>query len=442
MIFCYFVLLTIVMEKVGHGHMWSSFLFGMVCDFLGPDVIIDVICRKWRGYNAHKMYSRMLVHENREMNVAAHSLGHLLELNFEDWVGEHFDMNLLINNGCKLLRKLVLPATLTNEKCAVGLLAKALRGMSSLNDVQFGPSLVVAPCVMRALSTLGGLSRVKVDINSWDGFSTLCGMEGLESLYLYNCEWMGNVGDRLCELSKLSELKELTMIYLVCDFGRLSVLRELSALESLNLDLSSIDDEGMKCVCEVKWLRKLSMNHCRFVTSVGFGGLRELRELRELRLEFCDGVNDDVMKIIGNTHKELELLRIARCNNITDVGFGMICGLNALRKLDIHSVEISDEGMHILCESKNMGNVMSLDLSYCKNITDDGFKCLNRLCALRRLDISYTGISDLNVETLIHLENLENLCVSGCNNISTDNGTDILSRMKFMRMTSMRGGCV
>jgi len=73
--------------------------------------------------------------------------------------------------------------------------------------------------------------------------------------------------------------------------------------------------------------------------------------------------------------------------------------------------------------------LQSIDLRYCKNITDKGIRKLQHFTSLETIDISYTNITDKSLEQLTKNKNLKYILLSGCNNI-TDDGVLSISKLE------------
>lgn len=131
-----------------------------------------------------------------------------------------------------------------------------------------------------------------------------------------------------------------------------------------------------------------------------------------MSLKNLDLDNSIVENILKYT-KNLEVLDLSNCNQLTE-GIGKIIKENCpnLNTLILHGVnQISDSTLEELAKLKNL---RELDLSLCKQITDDGLKflakgkknTLGKIILTCLLKITNAGIKELienNLESLVHI---------------------------------------
>lgn len=146
--------------------------------------------------------------------------------------------------------------------------------------------------------------------------------------------------------------------------------------------------------------------------------------LKAIRLENCRWINDDSIKILFQTCKNIEILNLKQCIKLTDNSFiELECSFLAnLANINLESCFISDRS--ILSISRCCQNLESIDLSWCKNITSDALIKLVESCPKLKY-FSSRGIANMNDEVLIKISvncsKLIHLNINNCDNVS-DNG--------------------
>lgn len=128
--------------------------------------------------------------------------------------------------------------------------------------------------------------------------------------------------------------------------------------------------------------------------------------------------SDDEIILIANNLKDIQILALNMCNNISDEGLISIShNLNKLHTLDVSMCNITDFGLISIAE--NLSNLTSLSFHGCFKISDEAIKSIstNLSQTLRILDLSscynLTNIAAVGVSNITSLETLiRNL--SGC----------------------------
>lgn len=166
------------------------------------------------------------------------------------------------------------------------------------------------------LREAGQLRRLSVvDMGSGQHLD-LTGLEALQQLCV------NGRSARITWPCRLSQLRTLTLAVLSHEFGNLTTIPPIHALEKLALIESSI--ETLSGIEQFRSLRRIDLGYCRRLGSVA-----QLRELRaavvELEIEACNQVGD--WDPIGDL-AELERLWLVRCRSVPTVRF-----LDRLRKL-------------------------------------------------------------------------------------------------------------
>ena len=137
--------------------------------------------------------------------------------------------------------------------------------------------------------------------------------------------------------------------FAVLDFSKvksddqtMAKISELTGLQGLQLDGSSLSDKGLTLLGKLKGLKYLSMGG----TAVTDRGLEVLQQLGSLTYLLLNGtkISNTGLKTIGNCH-QLEFLSLAGCD-ISDAGLQSLAAAPALREICLNSnKKITAEGL-------------------------------------------------------------------------------------------------
>ena len=156
-----------------------------------------------------------------------------------------------------------------------------------------------------------------------------------------------------------------------------------SRITGVNLGFSWVTDSDMEMLRSLRDLRKLDLSFS-LITDVGMERLKPL-----------DGVTD---------------LNLFAVEKITDTGLSYIRGWKKLQRLNLHGTDVTDITMqHYVSE----------------------------LSALRSLDIGYTLVGNLGLESLVSLPNIEDLVIGG--NKINGGGLHVLEALPKLTSLSLSG---
>ncbi len=157
----------------------------------------------------------------------------------------------------------------------------------------------------------------------------------------------------------------------------LADLKDLNHLRKLRIHGTKVTDEGMRHLKGMAKLEELMLSDTR-VTDKGLSNLKGLKNLKEIDLGTLYGQAD-----------------------ITDAGLAEL-SLGNLNRLQINGTKITDAGLALLKDSKNL-SVLWADKT---DITDKGLEHLKPLTKLGWLKLERTKVTDAG---LVHLEGLTQL---------------------------------
>jgi len=230
---------------------------------------------------------------------------------------------------------------------------------------------------LEQISTLTDLKELHLPGPSWNPASGsrldanaqlkfIAGLKNLEKLS-FSLHFLTNVNvqDKGIDLlTGVTNLREFRCTQ--CRLAKVN-LSKFPKLESLDLSLSTFNDEGMKSVAELTQLRRLSLRDS-LVTEKGLSNLARLTKIEELDL--------------GGTH-------------VSDAGLAHLANLKSLRKLNLLGAELSDASVDTLA---GMTQLRELNL-YRSQITNAGLARLAALKDLTELDLRYSRVTASGLQT-------------------------------------------
>ena len=170
----------------------------------------------------------------------------------------------------------------------------------------------------------------------------------------------------------------------------------LKKLISLNLQgCEKITDEGLKYLGSFEsrtFLESLSLQGCKLITDKGLKQLDgELTGLISLNLQECD-------KITGKGFVYLDSFPKLASLNLSNTLFGQqeedwenLKNLEYLSSLDLSYTQITNKGLEHLKTFKSRTSLKSLNLTRCRQITDEGLKSVGSLENLASLNLQKCG---------------------------------------------------
>ncbi|XP_047307705.1 F-box/LRR-repeat protein 3-like [Impatiens glandulifera] len=184
-----------------------------------------------------------------------------------------------------------------------------------------------------------------------------------------------------------------------------------------NLDLSlcpRITDGSLSVISTVcsEMLRKIDLSRSKFFTQAGLTVLvTKCPNLVEIDLSNATELKDSAAVAIAEA-KNLEILRLARCKSITDIGIGCIA---------------------VGCKKLKL-----INLKWCLGIGDLGISLLAVKCKeIRSLDLSHLPITNNSLEAVLKLQYLEDLVLYGCFGIYDDCLSVNKQQCKSLKMLDM-----
>lgn len=156
-------------------------------------------------------------------------------------------------------------------------------------------------------------------------------------------------------------------------------------------------------------LSVLTLANCMALTSHGLVHLKRFPLLRELDLTCCYITDLSYLSALGN----LQRLVLKR-NYILNQSLAHLQGLSSLTDLDLALTRIGDEGISFLDGIQ----LKKLDLSYTE-VTDAGLRVVATMTSLEQLALVHLGITDAGLGVLGALEKMQHLKIGGCFQITS-----------------------
>ncbi|KAE8667496.1 F-box/LRR-repeat protein 3 [Hibiscus syriacus] len=183
----------------------------------------------------------------------------------------------------------------------------------------------------------------------------------------------------------------------------------------LDLSLCPCVDDGTLNVISSTWkatLKSINLSRSRFFTNAGLSSLFiNCSGLVEVDLSNATHLTDLAASAIAEA-RSLEKLSLARCKLITDMGIG--CIAVGCRKLK------------------------SLCLKWCLRVGDLGVELIALKCKqIRSLDLSYLPITEKCLNSVLELQNLEDLVLEGCHGIDDDGLSTLEQSCKSLKMLNL-----
>lgn len=241
-------------------------------------------------------------------------------------------------------------------------------GMKTLLAVRNLKFLGVAQTRVKndGLATIGKMSNLKkLSI----GFLPWVDQKGIEQLQTLRLQWLFmpglGLGDSLKSLCKIRTLVLLDLQGSVLSDARLSQIKDMVWLQSLDIRGTAVTAQGMEYLSNLGELRYL------YAGKLGIGDsaidpLLNLQKLYELDLNATRITDKGVVKLAGI--KSLQNLNLAS-TRVGDDGVAALATLPKLEKLDLDGTDITDVGLQKLKACKTL---KVLRISSCSRLSRAG----------------------------------------------------------------------
>eukprot|EP01080_Neovahlkampfia_damariscottae_P009050 gene9050-1147_t len=189
--------------------------------------------------------------------------------------------------------------------------------------------------------------------------------------FLIKEEWNKNLTNKYI---KYIITKKCTRIEKLTCYNNMFVTSEslsTNPLESLTISRSNSNDiDCLKPISEIKNLRHLLIDSCKFVSDDHLKLILNLNQLESLKLHFLTMPTDESLKLIP-TLKHLKNLEIKVAKQMTDISLKNFDKLSELESFVCEYTSVTNDGLKCL---KSFQNLTTLKLSGSSLITDDIFE--------------------------------------------------------------------
>ncbi|KAF9623984.1 hypothetical protein IFM89_007682 [Coptis chinensis] len=234
----------------------------------------------------------------------------------------------------------------------------------------------------------------------------------------------------------------------VTDVGMVALANGLPHLQSLDVSYCrKITDRGLEAIAKGCNLRSLHLEGCKFVTDKLLQALAEnCLNLEELGLLGCIKITDMGLAVLVDGCRQIKSLDVSKCSNVGDAGVSCVskaCSsyLMTFKLLDCH--KIGDGSIFSLAQSCK--NLEILVIGGCRNISDESLKSLVLACnhSLKFLRMDWClNVSDTTLGCVLsQCGSLEALDIGCCEEVTDGafrkiGSAGFESRLKFLRVSN------
>lgn len=235
--------------------------------------------------------------------------------------------------------------------------------------------------------------------------------------------------DTLAMLAGQDALRRLELSGTAVTSEGLVHLKDLKALEILNICLTACDDRGFEHLAGLTNMKRMVVCASK-ITGSGFKHLGGMKQLESINLHSAPA-SDEGLQAIGQL-SSLRRLEIVH-TKVTDAGLKHVANLTNLRQLHVHGPETTPTALPFIGQLKELyeldvydkaasnetiqqiAGLSKLRLLMLVNgvFDDEGVKSLSKLTTLESLALHSNKMTDAAVESLFGLTNLRKLNIGG-----------------------------
>lgn len=231
----------------------------------------------------------------------------------------------------------------------------------------------------------------------------------------------------------------------------------LEEIVSVNLDASSVSDDGVQLLMKCQRLSDLSLRGTRIRGSclASLGKLTELRRLtlREVSLDptnwslICELPKLEVLDVMSTTITDEDVAKLTNLASlrelnlsatpITDAAIAHLAKSESLEVLRMEGVvRVNGSGFEAFAKTKGKANTLREVHASMTHLAVPGFKHLKAIPSLEFLDISNTQLTDVQLNELRGASNISTLNAS--NNRLSASGMPIFATMRKLQSLDLR----
>ncbi|XP_042324603.1 dynein regulatory complex subunit 6 isoform X2 [Sceloporus undulatus] len=181
-------------------------------------------------------------------------------------------------------------------------------------------------------------------------------------------------------------------------------------------EMPTLTDRCVQALTEkCKQIVSVEFNESPHVSDTGFKALAECK-LVKMRIEGSNRVTDQGFRVVSKFWSTMKHICVADCQKITDVALKLIAPLDRIIVLNLsHCIRISDAGIKSFVDGSSGSRIRELILSNCSYVTDSAvLKIAQRCPNLIYLNLSHCrAVTDAGIETLVLISSLAYINISG-----------------------------
>lgn len=257
-------------------------------------------------------------------------------------------------------------------------IARFARCMINLKQLDLHYTPFLSDDGIKSLASLPNLSGLDLSMTGIEG-TTLASLSRVSILDLSSCRDLSNQSlDQLSFLTQLSTLR-LRGLGSIEGFSKLAGLTQLLVLD---VSRSNFSDDNLEQLSTLQNLSQFYLNQTR-VTGAGFSNWKGFTRLKDLNLDECNRFSKESLPYIARFTELLSLSLDSEGITGTDFfEYFPFKHLRKLRRLFLHTIRISDEGIALLSQ---LVQLRELSLSDCEIDASADFTEFSSLTALRSL---------------------------------------------------------
>lgn len=247
-------------------------------------------------------------------------------------------------------------------------------------------------------------------------------------------------------------LRRLNMSNLiVCEEGIMCIARNCPELRVLNVGhcVNGVTDESVQCITQhLRWLRELSLEDCFRLTDAALTGIDMSKlEMKSSASSSSIGTLENFHPTPPSSLHELEAIRSSSPHSMkislrSKAEEDIVRDANRKRALfAVYELNLVDDATVDGYSIQQLRGLRSLNLKGCNKISDVSLKYGLKLVELQRLCLSYCQqISSLGMEALVlNCPSIEELDLSDCYNINDKTMQLVTAKLKRLRSLHISG---
>lgn len=251
-------------------------------------------------------------------------------------------------------------------------------------------------------------------------------------------EWITALGGRV-ETNARGEVTTVNLRSTFVSDSDLDHVARFAALEKLDLSHTRITDLGMLRLKNLKNVREINLFYAELVTDEGLAAVKDWPKIERLNFRGTKVTDNTLALLAGkDTIRALDI----GFAEVTDSGLQHLPKYKGLRELAFGGNKMTEVGLEVL---RSLPNLTHLDLSgkqrtdsglWFVGITDIGLDPVATLAQLESLNLSGSPVSAKGIEKLAGLTRLRRLDLRGCKRIA-DGVTPVLQKMPALKWVNL-----